>query len=92
MSNGCGCQTGILRWFKPPYHKKFYVPCCIHDDDYDLGGNRRDADRRLFRNCLKVIWTEETNPWSMTWMTLIAFSYYLCVRIFGRFYFNYDNV
>lgn len=51
MSNGCGCQKGALRWFRPPYAKFFYVPCCMHDDEYDRGGGlqeRKEADRNLF--------------------------------------------
>ena len=91
MSNGCGCQSGILKFFKPPYAKKFYIPCCIHDDDYDRGGNRKEADQRLFRGCLKIILKEETNPWKISWLTLISLFYYIAVRIFGRFYFNYHD-
>lgn len=91
MSNGCGCQTGILRFIKPPYAKKFYIPCCMHDDDYDRGGNRREADRSLFLGCMKTILKEETNPWKIFWLSFVSLSYYIAVRIFGRFYFNYSN-
>ena len=91
MSNGCGCQSGILKFFKPPYAKKFYIPCCIHDDDYDRGGDRKKADQSLFLGCLKIILKEETNPWKISWLTLISLFYYLAVRIFGRFYFNYHD-
>ena len=89
MSNGCGYQSDILKFIKPPYYENFYIPCCIHDDDYDRGGDRKKADQNLFRNCLRVISRDETNPWKMIWMTGWAFVYYLSVRIFGRFYFNY---
>lgn len=91
MSNGCGCQTGILRFFKPPYAKKFYIPCCIHDDDYDRGGSRKEADRNLFTNCMKTIIKEETNPFRVVWFTLISLLYYISVRVFGHFYFNYNK-
>ncbi len=91
MSNGCGCQSGILKFFKPPYSKKFYIPCCIHDDDYDRGEDRKKADRDLFLGCLKIILKEETNPWKISWLTLISLFYYIAVRIFGRFYFNYHD-
>lgn len=91
MSNGCGCQTGILRFIKPPYAKKFYIPCCMHDDDYDRGGNRKEADRSLFLGCMKTVLKEETNPWKIFWLSFVSFSYYIAVRIFGRFYFNYSN-
>lgn len=58
MSKGCGCQSGIFKWFKPPYAKLFYAACCIHDDDYDRGGSESDrkaADVRLFVNCFRKI-------------------------------------
>lgn len=29
-----------MKYIRPPYAKKFYVPCCMHDDDYDRGGNK----------------------------------------------------
>ena len=91
MSKGCGCQTGILRFFKPPYSKKFYVPCCIHDDDYDRGGSRKQADQDLFLNCMKTIIKEETSPWKILWLTMVSLFYYMSVRLFGYFYFNYDK-
>lgn len=91
MSNGCGCQTGILRFFKPPYAKKFYIPCCIHDNDYDRGGSRKEADRNLFINCIKIIIKEEINPFKIVWFTLISLLYYISVRVFGHFYFNYNK-
>lgn len=46
----------------------FHLPCCVHDDDYDIGGNaaaRRTADRELFRRCIIVIQRNERNPWRM---------------------------
>lgn len=92
MSNGCGCQTGILRFIKPPYAKKFYVPCCIHDDDYDRGGDRKEADKCLFLGCMKTILKEETNPWKIFWLSFVSLSYYIAVRIFGRFYFNNNDI
>lgn len=88
MSNGCGCQTGILKYFKPPYAKYFYIPCCIHDDNYDLGGDRKKADQILFLGCMKTILKQETNPWKISWLTIVSLLYYIAVRIFGQFYFN----
>lgn len=93
MSNGCGCQKGVLRFVKPPYAKKFALPCEIHDDDYDIGGDgemRRKADLSLFLRMLKVS-RNNRNPYAITWFTLIALLYYMSVRIFGRFYFNYKK-
>lgn len=88
MSKGCGCQTGILRYFIPPYSKLFYSACCIHD--YDIGGTSKDrkiADKKLSYNMKKIIY-------KYNWLKKIYFKniiilYYISIRIFGRFYFNY---
>lgn len=72
----------------------FYVPCCIHDDDYERGGDsdsRRIADRRLFSNCMTIIHRKSDNPWRIVWFTFIAITYYISVRTFGRFYYNYKR-
>lgn len=93
MSNGCGCERGILRYLKPPLAKMFYVACCIHDDDYDKGGKpqeRKSADVSLFRNMCKIIERKQCDPWRAFGYTAIALLYYACVRLCGRFYFNYD--
>lgn len=94
MSNGCGCQSGVLRFFKPPFAKYFYLPCCIHDDAYDWGGNysaRLRADRSLFYNMAKLILKNESNPFKIVFLSSVALAYYIAVRIFGRFYFNYGQ-
>ncbi|UWG05597.1 MAG: group XII secretory phospholipase A2 precursor (PLA2G12) [Bacteriophage sp.] len=94
MSNGCGCETGILRYIKAPYAKMFYVPCCIHDNDYDSGGKakeRKKADVTLYRNMCKVIGRTDCTPFKAHFLTGIALLYYISVRIFGRFYFKYDR-
>lgn len=92
---GCGCQTGLLRYFKPPYARKFYVPCVLHDDDYDRGGTeeiRKLADRNLYWRMMRLVSGEEgLTPLRHTWFTLIATLYYVSVRVFGRFYFNYTS-
>lgn len=92
MSNGCGCSKGILKYFRPPYAQTFYVPCCMHDDDYDNGGNsqdRKNADRRLFKRMIKLSLKQYSNPWKIIWFMLISILYYISIRIFGKFYFNY---
>lgn len=92
MAKGCGCQTGLLRYVKPPYSKLFYAACCIHDDDYDRGGGkaeRRDADRRLFDNCLTIVSRQSAGPWRKAWMAQMALAFWVSVRLFGRAYFNY---
>ena len=92
MGKGCGCQTGMFKYLKPPYARKFHVPCVMHDDDYDWGGNeetRRLADRNLYWRIMAIVAKDDNTPWGNTWFTLIALLYYVSVRIFGRFYFNY---
>lgn len=95
MSNGCGCEKGVLKYVKSPYARKFYIPCCMHDDDYDRGGNKadiKDADRLLFFRMMRKV-TDDRNehPTVFVWMTIIAYIYYMAVRVFGRFYFNYKK-
>lgn len=92
MSNGCGCERGVLKYVKPPYAKKFLAACMVHDDDYDKGGtdaDRKEADRDLFVNMEKLTMRNSNNPYSIVWFTLIALLYYMSVRLFGRYYFNY---
>lgn len=92
MSNGCGCETGLLKYIKPPYAKIFYAACCIHDDDYDVGGSKADraeADAALFRNMLIIITKSNYNVWKSYHLATIALVYYISVRIFGKQYFNY---
>ena len=94
MSNGCGCSKGVLRFIKPPYAKKFVLPCELHDNDYAIGGageKSREEDKILFLRMLKVSQKDCSNPYALTWFTLIALLYYVSVRIFGRFYFNYKK-
>jgi hypothetical protein len=40
--NGCGCGSGILKYFKPPYHEFFKIECNAHDLAYDDGGTEYD--------------------------------------------------
>lgn len=94
MSNGCGCSSGLLKYIRPPYARYFYVACCMHDDDYDRGGDakaRRVADRALFRRCFRLIHDRETSPGRMVWLSLNALLYYASVRIFGRHFFNFNK-
>lgn len=94
MSNGCGCSKGLLKYIKPPYATMYYAACVLHDNEYDKGGGeeqRKEADRHLFVNMQKVSSKQSRNPWALTWFTLIALLYYISTRLFGRYYFNYNN-
>ena len=89
MSKGCGCQSGFLRYIKPPSSDLFYVACCIHDDNYEKAEiPRKEADRILFMDCIKIITKKETNPWKTTWLVLVSLFYYISVRIFGGLYYG----
>ena len=94
MGNGCGCSKGLLKYIRPPYAKTFYVPCCMHDDDYDRGGDgqdRKTADRHLFSRMVKLSSRLYSNPWKIAWLVAVALLYYGSVRLFGKFYFNYNS-
>ena len=94
MSNGCGCETGWLRWFRPPYARTFYAACCVHDDDYDRGGGAADrlaADRRLYRNMVTTISRGGYGRWMRRWLGAWALTYYVGVRCCGWKYFNFTN-
>ena len=83
MSKGCGCQSGIFRWFTPPYAKLFYAACCIHDDDYDRGGSECDCFRKIDKCSFA--------PAKALWVACIALCYYWSVRLLGGNYFKYSG-
>lgn len=92
MSNGCGCESGWLRWFRPPYAKLFYAACCVHDDDYDRGGDeymRLRADYGLYMRMLAIIERGDYSRMMAAWLRMWAWLYYKSVRMFGSEYFNY---
>lgn len=92
MSNGCGCQSGLLKFIRPPYANKFYVPCCMHDDDYDHGGDKYSrlfADKMLFYRMMKIIIKEDITPCRTLWLVLVAYGYYIAVRLIGWHYYKY---
>ena len=43
--NGCGCGSGLLKYFKPPYTQFFKIEYNVNDLAYDDGGC--ETDRRL---------------------------------------------
>lgn len=91
---GCGCQTGILRYIKIPYSQLFYTACCIHDDDYDRGGDSDDryiADLSLKDNMRKTIRQKNYGLLMRAWLQVWVFVFFASVRMFGSFYFNYHK-
>lgn len=88
--NGCGCQIGILKYFTPPYANLFHSACYTHDEDYDMGGTEKDRkviDKKLSYNMKKIICNYSYLKRLLLQNIIIL--YYISVRIFGRFYFNY---
>lgn len=83
MSNGCGCQTGLLKYLRPPYAKLFYVACCRHDDNYESDMPRKEADRLLFRDMLYIVYKGDYKVMYSLFLISIAYLYYICVRLFG---------
>lgn len=94
MSNGCGCESGWLKWFRPPYSQLFYAACCVHDDDYDRGGTEYDrecADYGLHQRMLAVIERGQYGRIKTLWLRMWAWLYLRSVRAFGSEYFNYHQ-
>lgn len=93
IGKGCGCQTGILKYIPVPEASYFYIPCCIHDDNYDSGMmTRKEADLELLAMSLQIIErdTTLTKP-RKAWLKLCAAGYYIAVRCFGWMYYNQIN-
>ena len=64
----------------------------MHDDDYDRGGDKYSrllADKMLFFRMIKVIIKEDITPSRTLWMVLIAYGYYIAVRLMGWRYYKH---
>lgn len=56
--NSGGACDGFWRWLKPPHYNFFKEPCNIHDQSYNIGGNklsRHIADRTLKYNMVEIV-------------------------------------
>lgn len=94
MSKGCGCTTGLFSKIVPPAADTFYVACCIHDDDYDRGGTRKErkeADEALLLNCLRIVTNKKRKPAELAKLTVISWLYYWSVRLMGWHYFKFNK-
>lgn len=90
--NGCGCGSGLLKHFKPPYAKFFKTECNAHDAAYDAGGteaDRRAADKWLFCRMSQRVVSSSLSPFAVTARVLVCLLYYVSVRVAGRHYFLY---
>lgn len=87
MSNGCGCQSTVLKYIRPPYAGIFRAACEVHDDDYENGTiSRSEADRMLFRRMVRI--ASSYHPVKATWLVGISLLYWLAVRTFGSFFYK----
>ena len=93
-TNGCGCGSGLLKYFRPPFAVLFKKECNAHDAAYDDGGceaDRMHADRWLYKRMVRRITASELSPYKTTGLTCIALLYYVSVRLCGEKYFNYKK-
>lgn len=83
MSKGCGCSTGPLSKFKPPFSSFFYAACCKHDDAYEVGLSRPEADNQFFKDMLYLISKADFPILKIFYLIFIVTIYYLSVRLVG---------
>lgn len=93
--NGCGACSGIMKYIPVPQGRFFEDACNTHDILYNIGGGkkeRKNADARLYNDMVNKSTSIFVNRiGSHFWFTCLAFMYYLSVRAFGRFYFNFQK-
>ena len=73
-------------------HQETGLPLLI--SEYDIGEADDEKQKTDYANhipCMKTIIKEETSPWKILWLTIVSLFYYMSVRLFGYFYFNYDK-
>ena len=64
MSNGCGAQSGLFKWLKPPHATFFKDQCNLHDVDYHIGGSekeRKQSDKDLKNRMVEKIKATNTD-------------------------------
>lgn len=77
--NGCG-----VLGMRAPFYNRYKEYCCLHDLNYDHGGNGRDR-RRADNHLLSQMIDRESSLWMSLWCLL----YYAAVRLTGWMFFNY---
>ena len=92
--NGCGACKGLFKFLKPPHPKFFKEQCNIHDEHYNIGGNRIDrkiSDLILYRDMIKLVkkYFYKRKPLSKLWYLILCRVYYIGVRLGGWLSFNY---
>lgn len=85
-SSHCGACGGFWKFIKPPHRHFFTEECKAHDLAYESGGNRKQADKKLFFDMVykSVDYYRDRKATAMWWFVTLAFLYYLAVRIFGK--------
>ena len=96
QTNGCGACKGFWKFLNPllPQHNFFKEECNKHDVDYEIGGDKKDklkADLTLLYNMkLKTKLYFYKRKWfSKQWYIIIAYLYYIGVRVGGNNNFNF---
>lgn len=92
LSNGCGAKKFTIR---PPYHLFFEASCHIHDINYWIGGDKKDrkkADKGFYKYMKSDVskfysWYNPKRWYFKAWCWI----YYLAVRWFGGFCFNFGE-
>lgn len=86
----CGPKALFI---KPPRVVLFEASCKLHDEGYEEGGNelrRLICDLFFYTHMLNDI-NKFTNWYATLFYFLWASLYFVLVRLFGWWYFNYKN-
>lgn len=87
LCNGCGGKGGL---FNPPDFL-FTASCNHHDFNYWLGGTEEDRKKadKDFLNAMLV--DAKRSDWPRSWLHFVlAYLYYLGVRVAGKRFFYYS--
>lgn len=92
--NGCG--TGLNQYLVPDtvYGLNIRIVCCVHDDDYDVGGTEEDRklfDENLHDNIEIIIDCFDKWYYPTKMAKVRADTFRLFVRKFGDSSFNYTD-
>lgn len=85
------CGFGKSLFWRAPYWALHNASCEIHDKNYTIGGNKEDrlmADVGFLKHMMIDI-SDQSDYKSKKKAAFSACIYYLLVRVFGRFSFNY---
>ncbi len=86
ITNGCGNKKGVIR--APSFI--FLASCNHHDFNYKLGYREKDRKRadEQFYAAMKVDF-KRYSGYKRVWFKIWALMYFISVRSFGSWFFNY---